>query len=481
MALDLINHMVRKLVRRRAIRRTRRRRTVRRRLYRRRTFRRRTYRRRRYRRRYQPKTVNMKYRTVHSIGDFINLPHRLSDPAMIYYAYYSSSPATSLAKSNLLRCLNNLYSFVSTDYLSNMDKYTFPVDDMNKLNGAPNKIAFNAWNPYLDSSLLGPNYNVYASMYNYFKYRGIKVKWVPNVRTSNLIQPRMTGIAVNKTNYLYENSQSVPTQVVTTGGDSISEYRDNSRYALYANGSGQDSGLSSISNVQTHTITGNQNIPTYESFTPSYEDNFGYAPSLKMHVLFSKDDYDSEPIIASPIDGIAMISDSVYKTKPYVQNMKTQNYKIYDMSKPFKFYCRPYCASKADEVTGYEAKNDDELDQNTKLYNGDTILKKKTRLPKQVVNYQSMVNLVDPTNTAVINKWQSRIVDKNFLNPVLFGYFFTADGLEVDHWLGSIQGLVGTPDFDKCVVRYAKMLSSYGHFEITVYATFNELNNIKNN
>lgn len=151
------------------------------------------------------------------------------------------------------------------------------------------------------------------------------------------------------------------------------------------------------------------------------------------------------------------------------------------MSKPFKFYCRPYCASKADEVTGYEAKNDDELDQNTKLYNGDTILKKKTRLPKQVVNYQSMVNLVDPTNTAVINKWQSRIVDKNFLNPVLFGYFFTADGLEVDHWLGSIQGLVGTPDFDKCVVRYAKMLSSYGHFEITVYATFNELNNIKNN
>ena len=73
-------------------------------------------------------------------------------------------------------------------------------------------------------------------------------------------------------------------------------------------------------------------------------------------------------------------------------------------------------------MTGYEAKNDDELDQHTKIYNGDTILKKKTRLPKQV-NYQSMVNLVDPTNTEVINKWQSRIVDKNFLNPVLFGYF----------------------------------------------------------
>lgn len=224
MALELINQMVRKLVRRRAIRRTRRRRVVRRRTYRRRAFRRRTYRRRRYRRRYQPKTVNMKYRTVHSIGDFINLPHRLSDPAMIYYAYYSSSPATSLAKSNLLRCLNNLYSFVSTDYLSNMDKYTFPVDDMNKLNGAPNKIAFNAWNSYLDSSLLGPNYNVYASMYNYFKYRGIKVKWVPNVKTSNLIQPRITSIKPTQTNYLYETKRSVPTQVInasaptTTGG-----------------------------------------------------------------------------------------------------------------------------------------------------------------------------------------------------------------------------------------------------------------------
>lgn len=454
---------------------------MRRRSYRRRTFRRRTYRRRRYRRRYQPKTVNMKYRTVHSIGDFINLPHRLSDPAMIYYAYYSSSPATSLAKSNLLRCLNNLYSFVSTDYLSNMDKYTFPVDDMNKLNGAPNKIAFNAWNPYLDSSLLGPNYNVYASMYNYFKYRGIKVKWIPNVKTSNLIQPRITSIKPTQTNYLYETKRSVPTQVINASAPTTTEWQSGGTHAHYSNTGEEYGGYTALANIVTHEENGTVSIPTYENYIPAYEEDYGYAPSLKMHVLFSKDDYDSEPIIASPIDGIAMISESVYKTKPYVQNMKTQNYKIYDMSKPFKFYCRPYCASKADEVTGYEAKNDDELDQNTKIYNGDTILKKKTRLPKQVVNYQSMVNLVDPTNTAVINKWQSRIVDRNFLNPVLFGYFFTADGLEVDHWLGSIQGLVGTPDFDKCVVRYAKMLSSYGHFEITVYATFNELNNIRNN
>ena len=480
MALDLINHMVRKLVRRRAIRRTRRRRTVRRRSYRRRTFRRRTYRRRRYRRRYQPKTVNMKYRTVHSIGDFINLPHRLSDPAMIYYAYYSSSPATSLAKSNLLRCLNNLYSFVSTDYLSNMDKYKFTVDDMNQANGAPNKIAFNAWNPYLDSSLLGPNYNVYASMYNYFKYRGIKVKWVPNVRTSNLVQPRMTFMDVDTI------TQNAAANLSLQGGEaqgviSSMTMTGTSNSAVIGTGTGSTSNIGTVTNLPRQMITGGFPYGKVTSIKPRYEEDFGYAPSLKMHVLFSKDDYDSEPIIASPIDGVAMISESVYKTKPYVQNMKTQNYKIYDMSKPFKFYCRPYCASKADEVTGYEAKNDDELDQHTKIYNGDTILKKKTRLPKQVVNYQSMVNLVDPTNTEVINKWQSRIVDKNFLNPVLFGYFFTADGLDVDHWLGSIQGLVGTPDFDKCVVRYSKMLSSYGHFEITVYATFNELNNIRNN
>lgn len=67
------------------------------------------------------------------------------------------------------------------------------------------------------------------------------------------------------------------------------------------------------------------------------------------------------------------------------------------------------------------------------------------------------------------------------LNPILFGYFFTADGLEIDNWIGSIVELVGTPSYDSCVPKYVKFLSSYGHFEITTYVTFNELNNIRNN
>ena len=64
-----------------------------------------------------------------------------------------------------------------------------------------------------------------------------------------------------------------------------------------------------------------------------------------------------------------------------------------------------------------------------------------------------------------------------FLNPILFGYFFTVDGIAVDDWMFSITGLAGTPDFDTCVPKFAKMLGSLGHFEITTYATFNELNN----
>ena len=50
-----------------------------------------------------------------------------------------------------------------------------------------------------------------------------------------------------------------------------------------------------------------------------------------------------------------------------------------------------------------------------------------------------------------------------FLNPILFGYFFTVDGIAVDDWMFSITGLAGTPDFDTCVPKFAKMLGSLGH------------------
>ncbi|AXH77588.1 MAG: capsid protein [Circoviridae sp.] len=473
--------MVSRFFRKRAVRRTRRRAATRLRRFRRRTYRRRTYRRRRYRKtRYQPKTVNMKYKTVHSIGDFINLPHRLSDPALIYYAYANNSPATELAKAVITKCLNNLYSFVSTDYLSNMDKYTFSTQSTGIRNGAPNKIGFNAWNPYLDSSLLGSNYNVYATMYNYFKYRGIKVKWIPNVKTSSLVQPKMTSLIPETENLLYSFREDFPVTLTTTEGNTVTEYREGQQYAAYSNSGTEGGGIGYSSRHLAHKTTGEVALPTYKKYKPEYT-SYSYAPALKMHVLFAKDDYDSTPLVASPLDSPDMINDTVYKSKPYVQNMKTQNYKIYDMSKPFKFYCRPYCASKADEITGYDTTPKDDLDTNTKVYSGNVILKKKTRLPKQVVNYDSMVNLVDPSNTEIINKWQARISDKNFLNPVLFGYFFTCDGIEVDSWFGSITGLAGIPEFDKCVPKYDKLLSSYGHFEITVYATFSELNNIKNN
>lgn len=422
----------------------------------------------------------MKYKTVHSIGDFIGLPHRLSDPAMIYYAYYKDSEASTVSKQSISEVLNGLYSFVSTDYLANMDKITFDDDLAMAPRGPPKKVRFNAWNPYLDASLLGRNYVTYAAMYNYFKYRGIKVKWIPNVRTAGLMQPKINGMKIENSTISASIGVQTPVTASRTTGSTVLEYQNAAQFAAYSNNVTEGGGLIFDTVHPAALSEGSLIIPKYNDVVPNYEKNVGYAPTLKMHVLFSKDDYVSSTLPANPVTGEGDLKETVYKTKTYKYNTKTQNYKIYDMSKSFKFYCRPYCASKADEVTGYSNESD-KLDDNTKLYKGDTIIKKKTRLPRQVVNFDSMTNLVDPANTAVINKWQSRLSDSNFLNPILFGYFFTVDGIDVDDWMYSIEGLTGTMDFDSCVPKFSKFLSSYGHFEITTYATFNELNNTYNN
>lgn len=478
-------------------RRIRTRRNVRTRRRRVRRFRRRTYRRRRtYKRlrrnargRTQPKTVNMKYKTVHSVGDFINLPHRLSDSPMLYWAGAPTSSAKPVVKTQFNQVINQLYSFLSTDYLSNMDKVNFDLSQSSSFGGPPSSAVFNAWNPYLDASLLGPNYNIYSKMYNYFKYKGIKVKWIPNVKTANLIQPRMTLLDVNTitqgaaANLALQESEA-------QGAISSMTMTGTSNSAVIGTGTGSTSNIGTLMQYPRRTITGNVPYGKVTSIKPAYEKDFGYAPSLKMHVLFSKDDFSDIKLPADPLfvptGDVAtppLLMDTVYKFKPYSLNMKTQNYKIYDMSRPFKFYCRPYCTSGATETLGFgsfdASKNDAAIitTTNTTIFDGNKIVKKKRLLPRMVVDPERMTQLVSPDNTTVQQKWQARVSDANFFNPVLFGYFFTVDGIAVDDWSKTIENLVGEADFDKCVPKYAKYLSSYGHFEITVYAQFNELNN----
>lgn len=431
----------------------------------------------------------MKYKTVHSVGDFINLPHRLSDSPMLYWAGAPTSSAKPVIKTQFNQVLNQLYSFLSTDYLSNMDKVTFDLSQSSTFGGPPSSAVFNAWNPYLDASLLGPNYNIYAKMYNYFKYKGIKVKWIPNVKTSNLVQPKIIGLPAKNTS----ENQSINTAIhagEAQGLISAMSFTGNANSGLIGTGAGSTSSIGTITQLPQRIINGNVSVPRLVRLTPEYEEDFGYAPSLKMHVLFSKDDFGDMKLPADPLfvpssdtASPPLLMDTVYKFKPYSLNMKTQNYKIYDMSKPFKFYCRPYCSSGATETLGFgsfdASKNDAAIitTSNTTIFDGNKIVKKKRLLPRMVVDPARMTQLVSPDNTTIQQKWQARVSDANFFNPILFGYFFTVDGLAVNDWSKTIVDLVGEADFDKCVPKYAKFLSSYGHFEITVYAQFNELNN----
>lgn len=423
--------------------------------------------------------MNIKYKTVHSIGDFISLPQRLSDPAMLYYARASTSTAVPAKKKELNKVLNIFYGIHATDYLANSEKGLITASKETEAGGISRTVYFKAWNPYLDSTLLGPNYNVYATMYNYFKYRGIKIKWIPNVRTSGVLHNTIQTLTFANTSTPQTISSVVQQHSMSTLGNTITEYQDGGPHAHYDNRGEENTGILFNSVENQYNVASATEIPVYQTLTPQYNKDLQYAPSLKMHVLFSKDDYTSLPLPAKPTDITedSQLNDTVYKVKPYIKNMKTQNYKIYDMSKPFKFYCRPYCASKADEVTGYGVLSD-AVDPATVLYSGDTILKKKTRLPRQVVNYESMVNLVNPSNTAEVNKWQARVSDPNFLNPIQFGYFFSVDGIRVDGYYNIINGILGTNSFDGCVPTYIEFISSLGHFEVTTYCSFNELNNI---
>ena len=275
---------------------------------------------------------------------------------------------------------------VTHDYL------TFPsVDVCNEIfksdpNAQPDP-KFKAWNPYLDSDLLGTLWDKYTGMYDYWRFGGVKVKWIPFVRTSGVVAKQISSMSV-----------SVP------------------QYSI--------AGATGSATLLTSSAHTNSIVPTYLKAI----DEIPYDPqiTMNMHVLFEKDDYQSYELPTDPssMDETKTCKNTRFKYREFQRGPdKPNTYKIYSMNKPFSFFVKPYMQDSIAEVGTNDAQTGSTLV-------GDVNNQIKKRQPMGWLKYQGCYDKsIDQQGNAL--QYAAKIQDKNYFDPVLFSYFFTVNGIDV--------------------------------------------------
>ena len=259
----------------------------------------------------QPSAVVIKHKVPCTLAEFIGAPVRDILPqlgALTLSTEVATNGISNVTEENKI----NITS-VTHDYL------TFPsVDVCNEIfksdpNAQPDP-KFKAWNPYLDSDLLGTLWDKYTGMYDYWRFGGVKVKWIPFVRTSGVVAKQISSMSV-----------SVP------------------QYSI--------AGATGSATLLTSSAHTNSIVPTYLKAI----DEIPYDPqiTMNMHVLFEKDDYQSYELPTDPssMDETKTCKNTRFKYREFQRGPdKPNTYKIYSMNKPFSFFVKPYMQDSIAEV-----------------------------------------------------------------------------------------------------------------------------------
>lgn len=413
----------------------------------RRVYKRRVYRRRRYTRRFrrarlssQPNVVTLKNKLVCSIVEFQSLPVRDSLPQIITMASFTTKDENGI--SNVTQ--ENKAAFSA---LGQMFYNVYSVDTANGItvgeNASYSTSPFIAWNPYVDYTLLGSLWNSYILMYEYWKVVGVKIKWIPSVKTSTAI-PIMP-VSYKASQRRIEGTYTGSTQI---GGS----------FTGAATQAGED-------------------VIVY----PDDDSKLGYKQqvTLNMHVLFEKDNYENYDLPTDPssVAEDQVCKDTRYKFKRFFYGpSKPKTYKVYDMTRPFKFYVKPYMQNTSTEIT-----DDNKTPQTgTTLSNPSLDAQINVKKRMRYVKFNGTKNELLGTEITKAQIYANNIQDQNYFDPILFGYFFTANGLAVNQYITTAKNhppTSATAAWNSYSLYAPANITAMGKFEVTFYTRFKQIKN----
>ena len=390
----------------------------------------------------QPNSVVIKHKVPCTITEFIGAPLRDVLPQVCAISVYPS------VSDNGICAVNDS----AKGYFNNiLSRYTHfrSVDLCNSIFAYDEKAVadpwFIGWNPYLDAELLGGLWDRYKDMYDYWRYGGVKVKWIPYVRTAGVVPRQMTSLSIS----VPEQAVVGNTGAVTNGGVTYQHY-EGTNAALTATGTPSYRGVSSV-----------------DSGAQVYDQQV----TLNMHVLFEKDNYDCFELPTNPagMTEDEQCKDTRFKYRTFERGPdKPNTYKIYNMTKPFSFFVKPYMQTSVSE----NGANDGQTGVAVTDIN-DQITKRKT-MP--FLKFQGTYSDKVTASATNLVQYQQRIQDKNYFDPVLFSYFFTVNGISVNTILNEITPTVPTGKvWNQYGLHSSPMLSSMGRFELTFYTHFKQL------
>ncbi|GAB1221179.1 hypothetical protein ENUP19_0069G0015 [Entamoeba nuttalli] len=142
----------------------------------------------------QPNTVKLKSKLVCSMVEFIALPERDSLPQILCMAAYPSDNGIAIPYADAeldFKILGQKMLTVQSVDTANSVLRTEQI--------AQSPPTFVAWNPYLDHNVMGNLWDSYCDMYDYWKFSGVKIKWIPKVKTSVALPYMPKSVNTNST------------------------------------------------------------------------------------------------------------------------------------------------------------------------------------------------------------------------------------------------------------------------------------------
>lgn len=330
-------------------------------------------------------------------------------------------------------------------------------------------LRFTAFNPLLDRSQLGPRYHQYLNKYSYMKYVGLKVKWKPNANMTNAFQS-------DTTNGKVSTSTNPP---------------------AYPYGQG-----AALGDVSTHGLYTDFRAPPRLFFNVTFDKD--HYVSVPLHIRNFNFNYNQQPLNDIPD---TYNNRGIFKQQAVFDNYEQSYYiknriKKYDMTKPFKFYVRPYESFAVQECIPQAMDfpcNDNSSAASDFLRNSMGL----TRYQEDFDTHLSLprpatwrpVSLMTPTWSSyppakttplkTLQYFNELVYDVNYYNPVLFGFFFTHEAIQKNSQYPLIEAKPKQPliEAEESIPNATWLLSQagadalnyfnqFGYFYFTVYLRF---------
>lgn len=337
-------------------------------------------------------------------------------------------------------------------------------------------VRWKAYSPTPSQWNLGPMFNQYVNMYKYFKFCGVKVKWIPKYKASL------------DTPYCYRNVvKEGTTYIVPTPQAAVPQQEG-----------------------QVNAIRAPETIFTPHAGATEFATS---QPQLRLWINFDKQGYEGITIPVHMVNAInnesvwfeQVLPDTIGESRFRLATVldesglsKHINSKLvhsYSLSKPFKFYVRPTLQSNALlETIENETAGQNNEDQNT-LVRG--LIDQQSRTMKLLTKPRKMgwISMMDvyPTGNIQSNcvsdttykTWADLVRSLNqelFFDPILFGWNLTCDNISINEQLTfTFIEALSTIAADKW--NYMKnfhletmdYFKSLGRFKVTYYCKFKDL------